>query len=106
MNYLTIQEISDRELIPGFHFKLFHSKNMTFSFIRIEKGAELPEHHHQNEQVTIMQKGKLELTLEGKTHILEPGSILHIPSNAIHSGVALTDCEALDVFHPVREDYR
>ena len=106
MSHLTLQEIPDKELIPGFHFKFFHSENMTFSFVRIEKGAKLPQHHHLHEQVTILQKGKLGLTVDGENHILEPGSILHIPSNSVHSGVALTDCEALDVFHPVREDYR
>jgi len=36
---------------------------------------------------------------------MKAGDIAVIPSNAIHSGQAITDCQLLDVFSPVREDY-
>ena len=34
------------------------------------------------------------------------GEVAVIPSGAVHSGRALTQCRFLDVFHPVREDYK
>jgi quercetin dioxygenase-like cupin family protein len=78
---------------------------MTFVYWDITAGAVLPPHSHVHEQVAHTFEGYFEMTVEGKTQILEPGSVCVIPSNAVHSGKALTDCRILDVFSPVREDY-
>ena len=103
---LNLTAIPSKEIMPGLHFKLIHSEKMTVSFVHIEEGSKLPEHSHPHEQITIVQKGILRLTLEGKEHKLEPGSVLIIPSNSLHSAVAETPCEVIDVFSPVREDYK
>ena len=44
--------------------------------------------------------------LAGEKLKLESGKALIIPSSVEHSGRALTDCRVIEVFHPVREDYR
>ncbi len=106
MNTTMLDQLKSSELMPGLHFKLIHTDNMTLSFVEIDKGAILPEHAHPQEQVTIMQKGQLELTVGGETTLLEPGSVIHIPSNVVHSGVAHTECEVLDVFQPARDDLK
>ena len=72
----------------------------------IDSGSKVPEHSHVHEQVVNMLSGQLELTVAGKTCVLGPGQVLIIPSHAVHSGKALTACKVLDVFNPVREDYR
>jgi len=46
------------------------------------------------------------MTIGGVTQILEPGVITLIPSNVVHSARALTDCKVVDIFSPVREDYK
>ena len=106
MSYYDINQIEPREIFPGMHFRLIHTDKMTLSFLTIEEGAVLPEHSHHHEQVVTMQKGSLELTLDGKTHLLEAGSVFVIPSNTTHSAKALTEVEVLDVFSPPREDYQ
>jgi quercetin dioxygenase-like cupin family protein len=50
--------------------------------------------------------GSFELTIDGETLELEAGSVVIIPPNAVHSGRARTGCYVMDVFYPVREDYR
>lgn len=79
---------------------------MTFAYWEISAGSQVPVHSHPHEQVVNMLEGTLELTVAGENHRLTPGQILVIPSNAIHSGKAITPCRVLDVFNPVREDYR
>lgn len=37
---------------------------------------------------------------------MHPGGVAVVPSNATHSGRALSACRFVDVFQPVREDYR
>jgi quercetin dioxygenase-like cupin family protein len=85
---------------------MIHTDAMTLAYVDVDEGADLPEHAHVHEQVLNMLEGRFELTVEGNPHILEAGDVFAIPSNAPHSGRALTKCRILDVFHPVREDFR
>ena len=51
-------------------------------------------------------KGEFEFTLEGETKVYHSGDIVHIPSNSTHTGKAITPCSLMDVFSPVREEYK
>lgn len=106
MPFVPLAEIEDREPLPGFRVKFIHSDTMTFAYWAIEAGALLPEHSHHHEQVAHMLEGEFELTIEGEGQVLKPGMVGVIPSNSVHSGKAVTDCRILDVFNPIREDYR
>jgi quercetin dioxygenase-like cupin family protein len=82
-----------------------HSGRMTFVYWNIAKDAPLPKHSHEHEQVVHMLEGEFELVVRGTPHRLQKGDVFAIPSNAEHSGIALTDCKIMDAFCPVREDY-
>lgn len=105
-NIINLNQITQKELIPGFKGSFVHSSTMTVSYWQISKGSVLPEHSHHHEQISQVIKGEFELTIDGKKHIMTPGLLAVIPSNAVHSGVALTDCKIMDIFSPVREDYK
>ncbi|MFA6992208.1 MAG: cupin domain-containing protein [Candidatus Gracilibacteria bacterium] len=106
MPFLNVQDVESRKIIDGYHARFIHSDNMTFAYWEIEKDKSLPEHSHSHEQVANMIEGEFELTINGKTKILKPGMVAIIPSNTKHSGKAVTDCKILDVFYPIREDYK
>lgn len=101
-----LMKVPSREVFPGFHGRFIHSATMTFAYWDITAGGVVPQHHHVHEQVVNMFEGQLELTVDGVRHVLSAGQVLIIPSNAVHFGKALTHCKVLDVFSPVREDYR
>jgi len=104
--FLQLDKLPARELVPGFTAKLVHTEQVTVAHVKAVKGSTLPEHHHPHEQVTNVMSGKLEMTVDGVTQVCEAGTIVTIPSNVPHSAKALTDCEIIDVFQPVREDYK
>jgi quercetin dioxygenase-like cupin family protein len=105
MNF-NIFEIPKKQLTKGISGRYVHSENMTIGFVSIDKGSVMPAHSHMHEQTTQVTSGKLEMTIDGVKKILEPGNITIIPSNAVHSAIAITDCEVIDTFCPVREDYK
>jgi quercetin dioxygenase-like cupin family protein len=106
MQHHRIEAIEAKELVPGFAARFVHAENMTFAYWDVAEGALLPSHDHPHEQVVNILAGRFELTVEDDTRILDAGDVVVIPSNAAHSGRALAECRILDVFHPVREDYR
>lgn len=101
-----LTNIPAKELAPGIVGRYIHTENMTIGYVTIEKGAVLPSHSHDHEQTSQILSGHLEMTIAGETTILTPESITVIPSNCVHSAVALTDCIVIDTFFPVREDYK
>jgi quercetin dioxygenase-like cupin family protein len=106
MKYTNLEDIEEKEIVSGFKVRFIHSENMTFSFWNIEKGAQLPAHSHPHEQVTNIIEGRFELTVDGESKKLGPGSVVIIPPHAVHSGKAMAKSRVIDVFYPIREDYR
>jgi quercetin dioxygenase-like cupin family protein len=106
MHHNKFSETEPREIFPGFVGRFYHSAHSTFVHWEISPNAPLPEHSHVHEQVVNVIEGQFELTVEGKTTILNSGDVVVIPSNARHTGHALTKCKVIDVFYPIREDYR
>ena len=107
MPFTHLDNIPAKELLPGFSGKMIHTENMTLAYWDIKAGSILPEHHHVHEQVAAQViSGEFEMTLNGETKVMKPGDVAIIPSNVVHSGKALTDCQLLDVFSPAREDYQ
>ena len=103
--YVRLKDLTEHRQFAGFSGKFVRSGQMTFVYWKIEAGAELPRHSQVQEQVAHTIEGRFEITVDGETTILEPGTVFVIPSNAVHSGRALTDCRIMDAFAPVREDY-
>lgn len=102
---INLEDLEYFSPFEGLKAKLFHTDTQTFAFWEIEKNAVLPNHQHVNAQVSIVTKGILALTIDGKTTELGPGMVADIPPNTDHSAVAITDVEVTDVFLPIRDDF-
>jgi quercetin dioxygenase-like cupin family protein len=106
MTFLDYDDIAPREIAPGFSARFVHTRGMTLARVDVRPDARLPSHAHPHEQVTTVLSGELELTVGGEVKVLRTGMVAFIPGGVAHSARALTACEVLDVFHPVRDDYR
>ena len=101
-----IKELPSRNLTEGISGHYAHGKQMSFGYVTIARGSILPDHHHIHEQITYILSGELEMTIGDQTVTLTEGMFYVIPSNTPHSAVAHRDCVVIDVFSPVREEYK
>jgi quercetin dioxygenase-like cupin family protein len=73
--------------------------------IYLKRGAIVPIHSHESEQLTYVLSGALKFTLDGRDITVGPGQVLRIPSWMRHSAEALEETFELDVFSPIRQDW-
>lgn len=106
MSFVSVTALPAKEVINGYSARTIHTGTMTLVYWTVQEGAAMPEHSHVHEQVAHVLKGRFELTVDGETRVLEPGTVAVIPSHVRHGGRAITECELLDVFHPEREEYK
>jgi len=106
MPLVELNNIEEKEILPGLTVKLVHSDNMTLAYWHFEPGVQLPLHNHPHEQVVNVIEGELILVLDNEPLHLIPGKVVVIPPDVPHSGTAVTECRVIDVFYPTREDYK
>ncbi len=106
MTFVTIADLARREPFPGYEGRFLHGEGMSTAYWTVKEGSGFPEHRHPHEQIAMVVEGRFEMTVAGETRVLDAGTVAVIPSNVPHSGRALTPCRLIDVFQPVREDYR
>ena len=103
---INLTDIPPKEIVPGYNARFIHTDCMTFAYWDVKAGHTLPEHSHLHEQVANVLEGTFKLVVGGVEHFIEPGKVVVIPPHVIHYGTSITDCKLLDVFYPVREDYK
>jgi quercetin dioxygenase-like cupin family protein len=83
-----------------------HAASMTIGEVLLDANTVVPMHDHPHEQLTYVIDGQFQFTVGDDTTILEPGMVALIPGGVRHGGTTLTACRVIDVFAPIREDYR
>ncbi len=73
--------------------------------VYLKKGALVPMHSHESEQMTYVLQGALKFLINGEEITVREGEVLHIPSRVEHQAEALDDTFELDLFSPIRQDW-
>jgi quercetin dioxygenase-like cupin family protein len=73
--------------------------------IYLKRGAVVPMHSHESEQLTYVLQGAMRFLISGEEITLREGEVLHIPSWVPHQAEALEDTFEIDVFSPIRQDW-
>ena len=104
--FVSAGEGSRHRLFPGVEIRTIPGQAMMLSEVTFAPGSLVPDHAHPHEQMGMMISGRLEFTIGGSTRVLGPGESWRIPGGVVHRVQALDErAVALDVFHPIREDY-
>jgi quercetin dioxygenase-like cupin family protein len=92
-----ITEMVSRKFVSG--------ERETLAQIYLKRGAIVPMHSHESEQMTYVLQGALKFLVAGEEITLREGEVLHIPSRVPHQAEALEDTFELDIFSPIRQDW-
>lgn len=105
--YVSRSECSRHNIFPGVNIFTAAGEKMMLSVVELEPRAVVLPHSHPHEQMGLLLEGELTFTIGGETKKLLPGDMWRIPGGVVHTAVAgEMPTVALDVFHPIREDYR
>ncbi len=97
--------IEKEQLNPLCGRQVIHAGNLTVARIHLARGAVVPEHRHINEQITMLQFGRLRFVVGGREIVVEAGQALVLEPDVPHRVEALEDSMAVDLFSPPREDW-
>ena len=102
------EDIPREKLSDTLERRLITGDRMMLSHVYLKKGAIVPRHQHENEQLTYILEGGLRFWIgedESQTIDVLAGEVLHIPSLVFHKAEALADTLDVDVFSPPRQDW-
>ena len=92
-----VTEMISRKIVTG--------EREMLAQIYLKKGALVPMHSHESEQMTYVLQGAMKFLVGGEEITVREGEVLHIPSWVEHQAEALDDTFELDVFSPIRQDW-
>lgn len=99
------EDIKLEELSPTISRRFIYGERVMVAEVLLKKGSVVPEHKHENEQVTWITKGELLFEINGEKIHVKEGEVLVIPSNTPHKATALEDTLDMDIFNPPRKDW-
>lgn len=108
MPFFDSAERPVKEIFPGVTISTVWGDEIMMSFVHFAYAEALvPTHQHPHEQMGMGLEGEFELVIDGETKIIRAGDAYCIPGNTPHSAKSVNgSARALDIFHPVREDYK
>jgi quercetin dioxygenase-like cupin family protein len=100
-------ECAHHTIFPGVHIRTCAADKMMLSVVELEPHAVVEEHSHPHEQVGMVLAGRATFFIGGEQKTLQPGDLYRIPGNVPHKVITGDQpARALDIFYPVREEYR
>lgn len=73
--------------------------------VTFDKGAIGALHQHYHTQISYIEKGAFEVTINEERKLLAAGSSFYVPPNALHGVLCLEPGVLIDMFSPMREDF-
>lgn len=105
--FIRFDDVVSFELAEGVSGRPLFGEKAMINLIEFEPGAVVPLHSHPHEQLGIVLRGVQVLVVDGIEHRLGPMEGYVLPGGVEHSARCGPEgATVVDVFHPVREDYR
>jgi len=84
--------------VKGVRAWVLQGERQQLVFFEMDSHSQVPEHSHDYPQWGIMLKGKMQLTIDGKIHLIKKGDEYVIPARAKHYATFLGKSRVIDFF--------
>jgi quercetin dioxygenase-like cupin family protein len=107
MTTISWSDIAATEVYPGISRQILDGDRQTMVRYLYQPGSVFPEHHHPEEQVTVVISGQIEFNVAGETVVLTNGQAAVIPSNVPHGARVIGEepVETFNAMSPRREHH-
>jgi quercetin dioxygenase-like cupin family protein len=107
MSFVDLHGKKRKQIFEGVKTQVAFGERLMLSLVTLEAGSTVPMHSHPHEQAGFVLEGELDFTIGQETRRLKPGDSYIIPGNVQHGCAACAGhALVLDIFSPVREEYR
>lgn len=91
---------------PGIRRKVMaYNEQLMLVKVEFQKGAVGALHEHYHSQISHVESGMFEITIDGEKRVLKAGDAYYIPPHVVHGALCLEPGVLIDVFSPHREDF-
>jgi quercetin dioxygenase-like cupin family protein len=105
LKHIAWKDVELEQLNPLLDRQMISGDKIMLARVLLKRGSVVPEHSHENEQVTYILDGALKFWIDGKEIVVRTGEVLCIPAHMPHKAEAVEDTVDLDVFYPPRQDW-
>jgi quercetin dioxygenase-like cupin family protein len=105
--FVSLSELHRFTLAEGVTAQPVFGEGAMLNLVELAPDARVPRHSHPHEQLGVVLRGELTLETVDGEHALRPMDAYALPGEIEHGAVAGPEgALVLDVFRPIREDYR
>lgn len=105
--FLRLDALDSFALADGVHARALFGDGAMLNLVELEPDAIVPTHSHPHEQLGIVLTGEIVMVIDGAERPCHAMDAMHIPSGLEHGAYAGPEgALVLDVFVPIREDFR
>jgi quercetin dioxygenase-like cupin family protein len=105
--FVHLDQVRPLDLGPGFTARPLFGENAMLNLVELAPNSEVPVHSHPHEQLGIVLRGLQVLIIDGVEYELGPMQAYCLPGGLEHGArFGPEGATVLDVFQPVREEYR
>ena len=104
--FITDSDIAWEDLGGGVKRKIMsYDENVMMVKVAFETGGIGSLHNHVHRQISYVDSGIFEITIEENKKILKQGDAFFVPPNLVHGALCIEKGILIDIFTPFREDF-
>lgn len=104
--YSIIKNVTAVTTSAGIKMWEIHSDNVMMTYFELQPYCGHDMHSHENEQITYIIEGEMDIEIGNVSHMLTAGDAIVIPSAIPHKTYAREKLtKTIDCWYPVRKDF-